>query len=250
MLNRQQLQKYDSTLGFNIYQIEKDYIQHIVLFYLSKIVGNELVFKGGTALQKCYGLDRFSEDLDFTSSGALDFEILVSNVLSELTKFGFESEQAKKLENEFSFSSRIKVKGPLFDGNEISVCTLYLEISKRDKILIKPENLQISPVYIDIPPYNLLTMKQEEIFSEKIRTVLERDKARDLYDLWYLTVKGKSPRKSIIEKKIGAKFSKKDFESSLMKKKKGWEKLSNYTNRKLDFEEAYAVVLSGLDKFT
>lgn len=46
-------------------QAEKDYFQEIILFILYREFGRELVFKGGTALTKCYGFDRFSEDLDF-----------------------------------------------------------------------------------------------------------------------------------------------------------------------------------------
>jgi predicted nucleotidyltransferase component of viral defense system len=49
--------------------IEKDLILHQVLFDLSqsKFFNDNLVFKGGTCLAKCY-LDyfRFSEDIDFT----------------------------------------------------------------------------------------------------------------------------------------------------------------------------------------
>jgi predicted nucleotidyltransferase component of viral defense system len=49
--------------------IEKDLILHQVLFDLSKnkFFHDNLAFKGGTCLAKCY-LDyfRFSEDIDFT----------------------------------------------------------------------------------------------------------------------------------------------------------------------------------------
>ncbi|GAI46757.1 unnamed protein product, partial [marine sediment metagenome] len=51
--------------------IEKDYILSWVLAGIAanKKLQNKLVFKGGTALKKCYfGNYRFSEDLDFTAS--------------------------------------------------------------------------------------------------------------------------------------------------------------------------------------
>ena len=54
----------------NRYQLEKDYLQYAVLLEIFKRSKGGLVFKGGTALQKCYGLDRFSEDLDFTTDSA------------------------------------------------------------------------------------------------------------------------------------------------------------------------------------
>ena len=46
--------------------IEKDYWVTFVLFHLYKSeIGKEIVFKGGTALSKCYNIiERFSEDID------------------------------------------------------------------------------------------------------------------------------------------------------------------------------------------
>lgn len=69
MISRQQLHSYTNLLGYSLGQVEKDYLQHLFLFYLYSEVSTEFVFKGGTSLQKCFGLDRFSEDLDFTYQG-------------------------------------------------------------------------------------------------------------------------------------------------------------------------------------
>ncbi len=46
--------------------VEKDYWVTFVLYHLFKSeLGKEIVFKGGTALSKCYGIiERFSEDID------------------------------------------------------------------------------------------------------------------------------------------------------------------------------------------
>jgi len=43
-------------------------------------VGTELVFKGGTALWFFYGLNRFSNDLDFTLAGKVDLDRLMERV--------------------------------------------------------------------------------------------------------------------------------------------------------------------------
>ena len=50
--------------------VEKDYVLSKILMALAQVdsFSNNLVFKGGTALKKCYYPHwRFSEDLDFTS---------------------------------------------------------------------------------------------------------------------------------------------------------------------------------------
>ena len=79
MLNREELQ--DTPIDFNLYQKEKDYLQHIILARIYSRINSQLVFKGGTSLQKCMGLNRFSEDLDFITSkgfhtGAIERAIL------------------------------------------------------------------------------------------------------------------------------------------------------------------------------
>ena len=48
-------------------QLEKDYLINLMLKMISvNKLSNMLEFKGGTALYMFHGLDRFSEDIDFT----------------------------------------------------------------------------------------------------------------------------------------------------------------------------------------
>lgn len=53
-------------LGINEIYVEKDYWVTFALFNIFKNdIGKETVFKGGTALLKCFGMiQRFSEDID------------------------------------------------------------------------------------------------------------------------------------------------------------------------------------------
>ena len=46
--------------------IEKDYWITLALYSIfSSSIGNEIIFKGGTSLSKCYNIiERFSEDID------------------------------------------------------------------------------------------------------------------------------------------------------------------------------------------
>src|SRR4051812_42096090 len=59
--------------GFMPRLIEKDYFCTLLLDYLSRVGGAELVFKGGTCLTKVHSeLYRLSEDLDYTIPVAAD----------------------------------------------------------------------------------------------------------------------------------------------------------------------------------
>ena len=66
---RIRLQQVWRDLGLQSYVVERDYLLSWVLAGISTVheLRETLVFKGGTALKKCYFGDyRFSEDLDFS----------------------------------------------------------------------------------------------------------------------------------------------------------------------------------------
>src|SRR3990167_3542874 len=82
MITREILMEITKKKGlFNKEYAEKDYFQDLLLFNIYKQT-NLLIFKGGTALYKLYGLQRFSEDLDFTLIGDLDIEKTMKNSVS------------------------------------------------------------------------------------------------------------------------------------------------------------------------
>ena len=87
MLLKSDLIKYKEVTGFNLGQIEKDYIQHLFLRNLYQKSTKSLIFKGGTALQKTYSLNRFSEDLDFTLIKKIDIENILKKVIKNLKIF-------------------------------------------------------------------------------------------------------------------------------------------------------------------
>jgi hypothetical protein len=59
-------------------------------------------FYGGTALRILYGLDRFSEDLDFTllePNKHFDFTPFLEGLRKELSSFGFDMDVTKNIKN-------------------------------------------------------------------------------------------------------------------------------------------------------
>ncbi|MHB1440705.1 MAG: nucleotidyl transferase AbiEii/AbiGii toxin family protein [Cuniculiplasma sp.] len=66
-----------------------------------------------------------------------------------------------------------------------------VEISTREETILEPDLLILDPVYPDILPFTCTVMNKLEIQSEKIRAILTRNKARDLYDLWFLFKRSK-----------------------------------------------------------
>lgn len=187
MLTRTELEKFTSLLGFTIWQVERDYMQHLLLLFLSKRIGRGLVFKGGTALQKAFGLNRFSIDLDFTQEGNIPGDIFEA-VKKDFRNFGFEAsfQEIKKKE---SSQIKFRVQGPLYQGMERTLTVVRIDISLREKVLLEAETKEIFPRYQDLQPYLMRVMNPKEILAEKIRAVCTRTKARDVFDLRFLLQK-------------------------------------------------------------
>jgi len=226
MLTRKDLASYREITGFNLGQIEKDYAQHLFLLNLYKKIKDEMVFKGGTALQKTYGLNRFSEDLDFTMKTNIDIESVLKNVTKNMKIFGCEALETKTKQDEIGSVYLVKVKGPLFNGTERSHTYVRLDISQRENVLMPVKIDTITPIYKDLPPYTVSVMDLSEIMAEKIRSILTRDNARDVYDFWFLTQKKNRVSISLINSKLkyyNKVFDLDEFKKSIKNKERIWK---------------------------
>jgi len=222
MIEKEELVKYAQNKKYNLGQAEKDYFQEIILFILYQEYGQELVFKGGTALTKCYGFDRFSEDLDFCAKKESGFEKTISNGLKN---FFIEFEVESKKHDE-SIDLSYRINGPLFNGNRNSLCKIEIDISLREYPLLKANVRKIGLQIKEIPMFQVVVMDEEEILAEKIRAIMTRNKARDLYDVYYLLKKGIKINQKLINKKLGflnKKFSRTKLNKLILEKKTIYE---------------------------
>lgn len=152
--------------------------KELMLAVLAKIQDKPLVLKGGTSLMLCYGLDRFSEDLDFDIQG------------------DFSGKNTINLENTLN-----SIKGKNFDILDVAVrkstdtVTRYM-INYRDKESDINHNLKIEISYRtpnkDFKHINgIKTADIKDIANFKVNSVLDtqyesRTKARDLYDAAFI----------------------------------------------------------------
>ena len=69
-------------------------------------------------------------------------------------------------------------------------------------------------------------MPPKELMAEKVRATITRDKARDVYDLWFLIGKGWATETDLVESKLsyyGEKFDISVFEEALERKRALWK---------------------------
>jgi len=74
---------------------------------------------------------------------------------------------------------KIQFLGPLNNKN-----TIKLDLSFNEPIILTPKNKDIHSEYSDKEKRSLLVYPLEEILAEKIRSILQRAKTRDYYDVW------------------------------------------------------------------
>ncbi len=229
MIDKEALIRIAKFTGLKPFQQEKNYIQTLILKSIFSKVSRELVFKGGTALAFFHGLNRFSEDLDFTIREEFKLKELVEGVKKDFEALNIRANFKILEDNPASFSFRIGAEGPLFT-KEIERCFVRVEISRREKILKEIEVKELKPIYPDISNFFVCLMNLEEMLAEKIRAIIMRGKARDVYDVWFLLRKGVKPDLSIINQKLSyykKEFDKEEFKARIEELEKNWEKELN-----------------------
>ncbi len=244
MITKKELENYAFLRGIkNMGFAEKDYFQNILLFIIYQKFGNGVVFKGGTALYKCFGLDRFSEDLDFSSEKEIEVEFIEEGLKRFKVEYEIKEEKSEK-----SKSIILRIKGPLFNGDRNSFCKLVLDFSFREEILEKPVVKTIGRFLEEIPSFDVSVMNEKEIFAEKVRAILTRNKARDVYDFWFLLKNAPKLDKDLINNKLkyyNKTFNLNGFLRAVKEKEPIWKsELSGLIYSVPDFKEVFKFVKS------
>lgn len=200
------LERYDAKSTQEYIQALREIIQEIALLGLWRAkFFEEAAFYGGTSLRIFYGLDRFSEDLDFSllkPDPNFSLEAYNQGVKAELLAFGFEvsvEQKQKTLDNHIE-SAFIKTN-TMQELIKIGIPALsYRGLHPQSLIKIKfevdidpPPLFNIESKFLNDPvPVGIKTYVKSDLFAGKMHAVLcrlweERIKGRDWYDfVWYV----------------------------------------------------------------
>jgi len=207
--------------GFPAGTVEKEYMLTLFLEQIAKS-DSDLVFKGGTALSKFY-LDyyRISEDLDFTYVGT-DMKAAIETIHAICKSLKLEIKDEN--ETTSSYNAEIRFIGPLQYQNFIKV-----DISTREKLIFEPRIIKSDTFYDDIKPFSIKVYDLREIFAEKIRTLIQRSKPRDYFDVWFMLENKNFDeieiKKAVIEKcrRIGVNYEPDKIFSDMEDLRKRWK---------------------------
>lgn len=195
---QQRLANYQSQTPIEEEQALKEITQEVILMSLSRQdFFSQAEFHGGTALRILYGLQRFSEDLDFALlKPNNDFSLVscIKNLAEELLAFGYQFE----INDRTKANSAIK-KAFLKDSSIGKILTLQSPQSKKAfKIKLEidtnpPNGAHTEIKYLDFPfPFGIRAKNLSSSFAGKLHALLCRKyiKGRDWYDfIWYVSRK-------------------------------------------------------------
>jgi predicted nucleotidyltransferase component of viral defense system len=194
---RQRARELDVRLGY----AEKDYVNSWILWALyTSPYGDNLLFKGGTALSKLYFPEtwRYSEDLDFGVDGEYkgSEEALESALddASRISGIDFEVTQHRALQTEGYPTHYVDI--------DIQYSAVLGHKNTTSLDIMIDEHMAFDPVrhshqYEDIPEFELTVYRLEEIFAEKLRALYQRSQARDYYDLYRMLTEANVDRSGI-----------------------------------------------------
>ncbi len=204
----QMLSRYKMESENELINALKEVYQEIALLGLYRGgFFQKATFYGGTALRIIHGLDRFSEDLDFSllqKDPSFDIESFFPFVIDEFEALGI---KMKLYKNSKSQKSNIE---SAFLKNDTSIHTLEIETDKLSHILggvysgkklkIKfevdtnpPLKFQTTAHTLLLPTtFNIIAMTLPNLYAGKVHALLFRNwktrvKGRDWYDFeWYV----------------------------------------------------------------
>lgn len=200
----QMLKKYNPKSETELINALKEIFQEITLLGLYRGgFFNKAAFYGGTSLRILYGLERFSEDLDFSLSEknkSFDMEKYFPSIVNEFEALGIEVSLNKK-----SKSNETNIESA-FLKNDTSIHTLNIEAKgledihngRRIKIKLEvdtnpPLKFQTESKTLLLPmTFNIRTMTLPNLYAGKMYALLFRNwktrvKGRDWFDFeWYV----------------------------------------------------------------
>ncbi|CCQ34675.1 Nucleotidyl transferase of unknown function protein [Halorhabdus tiamatea SARL4B] len=188
MISEAQLRRLARELDVRLGYAEKNYVNSWILWAIyTSSYGDNLLFKGGTALSKLYFPEtwRYSEDLDFGVEGAYrGSETGLQDALEDAARtsgIDFEVTKHRELQKEayptHYVDIDIQYTAVLGQKNTTSLDVMIDEYVVFDSVSHHHS-------YEDVPEFELTAYSLEEIFAEKLRALYQRSQARDYYDLY------------------------------------------------------------------
>lgn len=231
----QMLKVYKTETLYDKKNAMKEAMQEIVLCGLSRGgFFKEAAFYGGTALRIFHGLDRFSENLDFSlisSNENFDLKEYFPVLEKEVKAYGLNVtiSEKKKTKDSQILSAFLKgntkehmlvfysddVKGVNVAANELVKIKFEVDINPPAEATYE-HKYRLLPVPYEVRLYDIPSLFAGKIHAVLCRNGQQRVKGRDLYDyIFYLTRKAEVNQKHLRERLLQTGHIKENYACSL-----------------------------------
>lgn len=205
MINRDEIESKSKEFEIHSSNVERDYVFGWLIFgiFTASSLKDTIFLKGGNALRKGYFKNtRFSSDLDFGIPGDIAQNILLDEInkvcdfIQEKAGVVFVKED-NKVEEKFLASEvpipdlkvyevRVYFKGFNGEADHIKL-RISMDITRFDKVLLPIQSVDLIHPYSDAENLvcKIRCMKLEEIIATKLKCLLQRQHAPDLFDYVY-----------------------------------------------------------------
>jgi predicted nucleotidyltransferase component of viral defense system len=202
MLSRTEIEAKAKEFQIHIANVERDYVFGWVLFGIFTVsaLKDDIFLKGGNALRKGYFANtRFSSDLDF----GIRYDIGQAVLLAEINKvcdFIQEKARVSFLKEENKIKEKFTASEAPIPGLRVYELRIYfhdfygqrddlririsMDVTRFDKVLLDIQKVPLIHPYSDAAAVACMIrcMKLEEIIATKLKCLLQRQHAPDLFD--------------------------------------------------------------------
>ena len=262
MIGRQEILEFAREVGLDPNVVEKDYVLGWMLAGISRHprTRDTWMFKGGTCLKKCYfETYRFSEDLDFTLVDASQVEeAVLRQLFSEITQWVYDESGIELPENARMFEvyanprgkksaqCRVGYRGPM--QRRADLPRVRFDLTDDERVVLKGERRRVHHPYSDEPEGGIQVIAYcfEEVFTEKLRALAERQRPRDLYDVVHLYRRGADMDRASFRATLAVKC---EFKGIRVPTLAGLRASPQQAELRADWEQMLAHQLAGLPPF-
>ncbi len=205
MINRDEIEAKSKEFEIHIANVERDYVFGWMLFGIFTVstLKDEIFLKGGNALRKGYFENtRFSGDLDFGIPGDIDSSVLLGEI-NKVCDFIQEKAGVSFLKADNKIEEKFSVSEAPIPGLRVYEARIYfndfygkrddlririsMDITRFDRVLLDIQKVTLIHPYSDAAQVvcQIRCMKLEEIIATKLKCLLQRQHAPDLFDYVY-----------------------------------------------------------------
>ncbi len=205
MISKNEIDQKAKEFEIHTSNVERDYVFGWVLFglFTNSKLKDILFLKGGNALRKGYfAQTRFSSDLDLGIPNDIPQETLLEEInavcmwIKEKSEVNFVTSD-NKIKEKFAegqeplpdlkvYEIKIYFKDFYGAGDHITL-KVSMDITRFDKVILPLQEVKLIHPYSDADQVscNICCMKLEEIIATKLKCVMQRQHAPDLFDYAY-----------------------------------------------------------------